>query len=161
MHYYEGMKRTDNKSHCPVNFGLEAFGDNWSLLIVRDIVFWGKRTYGDFLSSREGIATNMLARRLAELQAKGIIQKHTDEADKRKELYSLTEKGLALIPVLLEIAGWSAHNDPHTNAPKEFVEYVYGHRDKMFALITDTVRDGGAVFVGENSVLSKMQQKEK
>lgn len=152
------MKRTDNKSHCPVNFGLEAIGDQWSLLIVRDIVFWGKRTYGEFLSSEEGIATNMLARRLKELEQKSILEKHTDEADKRKEVYSLTEKGLALIPILLEISGWSSRHDPQTIAPKEFVEYVYGHRDQMFALITQTVREGGAIFVGENSVVQKMQQ---
>ena len=154
------MKRTDIKSHCPVNFGLEVFGDNWSLLIVRDIVFWGKRTYGEFLTSEEGIATNMLARRLVELQDKGIIQKHTDAIDKRKENYSLTEKGLALIPILLEISGWSSRHDPLSIAPKEFVEYVYGHRDEMFALITQTVREGGAIFVGEHSVISKMQNKE-
>ena len=59
------MKRTDTKSHCPVNFALETFGDAWSLLIVRDIVFWGKRTYGEFLSSAEGISTNILSARLA------------------------------------------------------------------------------------------------
>lgn len=153
------MKRTDNKSHCPVNFGLEAIGDQWSLLIVRDIVFWGKRTYGEFLASDEGIATNMLAKHLTELQAKGIIQKHTDKNDKRREVYSLTEKGLALIPILLEISGWSARHDPHTTAPREFVEYVYSHRDEMFALITQTVLEGGAIFAGSNSVLSKMQQK--
>ena len=153
------MKRADNKSHCPVNFGLEAIGDQWSLLIVRDIVFWGKRTYGEFLSSEEGIATNMLARRLKELCQKDIIQRQTDNEDKRKEVYSLTEKGLALIPILLEISGWSAHHDPQTIAPKEFVEYVYGNRDQMFALITQTVRDGGAIFAGENSVIQKMQQK--
>lgn len=152
------MKRTDNKSHCPVNFGLEAIGDQWSLLIVRDIVFWGKRTYGEFLSSEEGIATNMLARRLKELEQKGIITKQTDSEDKRKEVYSLTEKGLALIPILLEISGWSARYDPQTIAPKEFVEYVYAHRDKMFALITDTVREGGAIFAGEQSVIQKMSQ---
>lgn len=152
------MKRTDTKSHCPVNFGLEAFGDNWSLLIVRDIVFWGKHTYGEFLASSEGIATNMLARRLVELQRKGIILKRVDTTDKRKEVYSLTEKGLALIPILLEISGWSSRHDPLSIAPKEFVEYVYDHRDEMYALITQTVREGGAIFVGENSVITKMQQ---
>lgn len=152
------MKRTDTKSHCPVNFGLEAFGDNWSLLIVRDIVFWGKRTYGEFLASEEGIATNMLARRLVELQQKDIIQKHVDTKDRRKEVYSLTEKGLALIPILLEISGWSSRHDPKTIAPKEFVEYIYGHRDEMFALITQTVREGGAIFAGENSVINKLNQ---
>lgn len=101
----------------------------------------------------------MLARRLKELEQKGILEKHTDEIDRRKEVYSLTEKGLALIPILLEISGWSSRHDLQTIAPKEFVEYVYGHRDQMFALITQTVREGGAIFAGENSVIQKMQQK--
>ena len=58
------MKKKPLRSHCPINFGLEAFGDKWSLLILRDIVFRGKKTYGEFLKSEEGIATNILAARL-------------------------------------------------------------------------------------------------
>lgn len=95
------------RSNCPVNFGLEMFGDKWSLLIVRDIVFWGKKTYGDFLRSDEGIATNILATRLAQLEREGILEKTPHPADKRKDLYSLTEKGMELIPLLVEIVAWS------------------------------------------------------
>lgn len=95
------------RSNCPVNFGLETFGDKWSLLIIRDIVFWGKKTYGDFLKSDEGIATNILAARLASLEEEGIISKTPHPADKRKDIYSLTEKGLELIPLLIEIVAWS------------------------------------------------------
>lgn len=140
------MKRTDNKSHCPVNFALEAIGDPWSLLIVRDIVFWGKRTYGEFLESREGISTNILAARLAHLEQRGILSKGPHETDRRKEVYALTEKGLALIPLLLEMSGWSAQYDPETTAPQQFVAAVYADRDKMFRLIQDTVRSGGSLF---------------
>lgn len=140
------MRRAENKSHCPVNFALETFGDAWSLLIVRDIVFWGKRTYGEFLESGEGIATNVLAARLAHLVQKGILRKGTHEDDKRKEVYALTEKGLALIPVLLEMCGWSAQYDPETAAPKQFVASIYADREKMFRLVQDTVRHGGSVF---------------
>jgi DNA-binding HxlR family transcriptional regulator len=95
------------RSDCPVNFGLEAFGDKWSLLIVRDIVFWGKKTYGDFLRSDEGIATNILASRLAQLEKEGILTKTPFAGDKRKDIYSLTEKGMELIPLLVEIVAWS------------------------------------------------------
>ena len=95
------------RSDCPVNFGLEAFGDKWSLLIVRDIVFWGKKTYGDFLRSDEGIATNILASRLAQLEKEGILTKTPFAGDKRKDTYSLTEKGMELIPLLVEIVAWS------------------------------------------------------
>lgn len=140
------MRRAENKSHCPVNFALETFGDTWSLLIVRDIVFWGKRTYGEFLESGEGIATNVLAARLAHLVRRGILAKGTHEDDKRKDVYTLTEKGLALIPVLLEMCGWSAQYDPDTTAPRKFVATVYADRENMFRHVQDTVRNGGSVF---------------
>lgn len=147
------MKRAENKSHCPVNFALETFGDTWSLLIVRDIVFWGKRTYGEFLDSGEGIATNVLAARLAHLEKKGILFKGPHETDKRREVYSLTEKGLALIPILLEMSGWSARHDPDTTAPRQFVDAVYADREKMFSLVQDTVRRGGSLFGGERRLV--------
>lgn len=95
------------RSNCPVNFGLEAFGDRWSLLIIRDIVFWGKKTYGDFLRSDEQIATNILASRLASLEASGILTKVPHATDKRKDVYQLTAKGLDLIPLMVEIISWS------------------------------------------------------
>ncbi len=147
------MKRAENKSHCPVNFALETFGDTWSLLIVRDIVFWGKRTYGEFLDSGEGIATNVLAARLAHLEKKGILFKGPHETDKRREVYSLTEKGLALIPILLEMSSWSARHDPDTTAPRQFVDAVYADREKMFSLVQDTVRRGGSLFGGERRLV--------
>ncbi|HKP94233.1 MAG TPA: helix-turn-helix domain-containing protein, partial [Fibrobacteria bacterium] len=80
------------RSHCPVNYGLEAFGDRWALLILRDIVFRGKRTYGEFLKSEEGFATNILASRLERLMGAGILRREADEADGRKDIYFLTEK---------------------------------------------------------------------
>jgi DNA-binding HxlR family transcriptional regulator len=149
------MKRAENKSHCPVNFALETFGDTWSLLIVRDIVFWGKRTYGEFMDSGEGIATNVLAARLAHLEQKGILRKGPHPSDGRKEMYTLTEKGLALIPILLEMCGWSAQHDTETTAPKQFVEAVYANREKMFSLIQDTVRRGGSLFGGEDRLVKR------
>jgi DNA-binding HxlR family transcriptional regulator len=149
------MKRAENKSHCPVNVALETFGDAWSLLVVRDIVFWGKRTYGEFLDSGEGIATNVLAARLAHLEQKGILSKGPHETDRRKEVYTLTEKGLALIPILLEMSGWSAQYDPETTAPKQFVAAVYADREKMFSLVKDTVRRGGSLFGGKNRLVGR------
>ncbi|RJF97005.1 transcriptional regulator [Noviherbaspirillum cavernae] len=149
------MKRAENKSHCPVNFALETFGDPWSLLIVRDIVFWGKRTYGEFRDSSEGIATNVLAARLAHLEQKGILVKGPHEKDGRKDVYALTEKGLGLIPILLEMSGWSAQHDPETTAPMQFVDAVYADRDKMFRRIQDVVRRGGSLFGGDNALVKR------
>jgi DNA-binding HxlR family transcriptional regulator len=149
------MKRTDNKSHCPVNFALETFGDAWSLLIVRDIVFWGKRTYGEFLDSGEGISTNVLASRLAHLEEKGVLSRGPHESDGRKEVFTLTEKGLDLIPILLEMSGWSAQHDPATTAPLAFVAAVYRDRDGMFRKIQDLVRNGGSLFGGNTPLVKR------
>src|SRR5713226_5554126 len=100
------------RSDCPINFALEMFGDPWSLLIIRDIVYFGKKTYGEFFASEEKMATNILASRLARLEQLGILVKKCSEKDRRKEEYVLTEKGLDLIPVLVDMANWSAVYDP-------------------------------------------------
>ena len=106
------MKHTHHRrSDCPINFALEIFGDPWSLLIIRDIVYFGKKTYGEFLASEEGMATNILASRLAHLEHQGILMKQLFEKDKRKEEYVLTEKGLDLIPVLVDMANWGTEHD--------------------------------------------------
>lgn len=139
------MKRTA-KSHCPVNYALEVVGDNWSLLIVRDIVFWGKKTYGEFLRSSEAIATNILTNRLNHLVGQGILLRSPHPSDKRKDVYRLTEKGLDLIPIVLELSGWSARYDPQTAAYQKFVNDVYNNRKKMYELVRKTVAGGGSIF---------------
>lgn len=110
------MKKVNaqKRSLCPVNFALEEFGDIWSLLIVRDILFFDKTTYGEFLASEEKIATNILATRLSQLVERGILQKMPDESDKRKDVYQLTQKGLDLYPIMLQMILWSAKYDPNT-----------------------------------------------
>lgn len=136
------------RSHCPVNYGLEIFGDKWSLLIVRDIVFAGKKTYGEFLKSAEGFATNILASRLAFLEEQGIIAKRPNPADRRKDFYSLTEKGLDLIPVLLSFIAWSAKYDPKSCARgrKDFVTRLNRSTKKMGEEVKELVRKGGCLF---------------
>ena len=145
------MKMTckkDVRSHCSVNYGLEIFGDKWSLLIVRDIVFAGKKTYGEFLKSEEGFATNILASRLAFLEEQGILSKAPSSADRRKDLYTLTEKGLDLIPILLDIVVWSAKHDPKSNARrrKEFIARLNRSAQKVSEEVKELVRNGGCIF---------------
>jgi DNA-binding HxlR family transcriptional regulator len=145
------MKTTckeDVRSHCSVNYGLEIFGDKWSLLIVRDIVFAGKKTYGEFLKSEEGFATNILASRLAFLEEQGILSKAPSSADRRKDLYTLTEKGLDLIPILLDIVVWSAKHDPRSNARrrKEFIARLNRSAQKVSEEVKELVRNGGCIF---------------
>ncbi len=154
------MKHTQQRrSDCPINFALETFGDPWSLLIIRDIVYFGKKTYGEFLASEEGMATNILASRLAQLEQQGILVKKPSEKDKRKEEYALTEKGLDLIPVLAEMANWSAEYDQDTAAPAAWIALMKSDREKMLRLMRETVRSGGAVFAGEKSLVSQLQRR--
>lgn len=156
MKVNDSMKRSLGKSHCPINFALESVGDPWSLLVVRDIVYFGKRRFTEFLSGEEGIAPSVLADRLGHLEARGILRKDKDPADGRRYLYSLTEDGLGLVPVLLELAAWSARTDPGTDAPEDWIREVERDKASITALITDTVRAGGSVFVGANSVLAQL-----
>ncbi len=101
------MKKNKNRSECPISSTLDLFGDKWSLLIIRDLIFFNKNTYGDFLKSEEKIATNILASRLKGLEEYGIVEKLEHPDSKAKVLYTLTQKGIDLLPILLEIYFWS------------------------------------------------------
>ncbi len=105
------------RSGCPLNASVEILGDRWSLLIIRDMMLRGFRTYKEFLESHEGIATNILADRLLKLIAHGIITTERDPSDGRKQNYSLTAKGIDLAPVLTEMVLWAAgHEDTGNQA---------------------------------------------
>jgi DNA-binding HxlR family transcriptional regulator len=110
------------RSDCPINFVLEVFGDKWTLLVIRDLMFKGKRYYGDFLKSDEGISTNILADRLKRLEQSGIIEREADPSHGARVIYRLTKKGKDLLPVMLEITAWSGKYDPETNAPKALLK---------------------------------------
>ena len=114
------VKRGKRKSDCPVHFALEVFGDAWTLLIVRDLMFKGRTGYRDFLKGGEGIATNILADRLMRLEENAIVEKEPSPRGKPGR-YRLTLKGVDLLPVLLEIIRWSAKYDPRTAADPAFV----------------------------------------
>jgi len=151
------VKRTDRKSHCPVNFALETVGDQWSLLVVRDLVFYGKHTFGEFLASEERITTSVLADRLATLVETGILTKERCPTDGRKESYTLTEKGLALIPVLVELANWGVSYDPEVLADPLWVAKAQTDRLGLCQLIRETVLAGGAVWRGDPSVIDQLR----
>jgi DNA-binding HxlR family transcriptional regulator len=105
------------RSGCPLNASVEILGDRWSLLIIRDMMLRGFRSYKQFLESSEGIATNILADRLRKLIAHGIITTKRDPSDGRKTIYSLTPKGIDLGPVLTEMVLWAAaHEDTENQA---------------------------------------------
>jgi DNA-binding HxlR family transcriptional regulator len=101
------MKKDKKRSNCPVSCSLDIWGDKWSLLIVRDLMFAKECTYGDFLKSAEGIATNILASRLETLEENKIIEKLDHPDSKAKVLYRLTRKGIDLLPLMIEINLWA------------------------------------------------------
>lgn len=101
------MNRNQKRSECPLSCSLDIWGDKWSLLIIRDLMFYKKSTYGDFLKSDEGIATNILAARLLALEEHGMIQKVDNPGSKSRVYYKLTQKGIDLFPVLVEAHLWA------------------------------------------------------
>ncbi|WP_258881563.1 helix-turn-helix domain-containing protein [Paenibacillus sp. sptzw28] len=137
---------------------MEIFGDSWSLLIIRDIVFSGKRTFGEFLDSEEHISPSVLANRLANLEISAILAKKPHETDHRKEVYFLTEKGLDLIPILLELTAWGAKYDPETLASQQWIAEVQEDRERIIKLIRTTVKSGGSVCAGPNCVNDQLEE---
>ena len=98
--------RDDHRSGCPINLTLEVIGDRWSLLIIRDLIFAGKRHFRELLQSDEGISSNILTDRLNMLVRQGMLTRAADPGHKQKVIYSLTEKSIALVPVLVQIGIW-------------------------------------------------------
>lgn len=107
-------------------------GDRWSLLIVRDLMVRGFRTFKEFQGSGEGIATNILTDRLQKLEAAGIITAEVDETDARRVNYRLTEKGIDLAPVMLELLVWGARHE-QTGAPCADIVKMEKHREEFLA----------------------------
>ena len=101
------MAKSKKRSDCPVSCSLDVWGDKWSLLIIRDLMAAKQCTYGDFLKSPEGIATNILASRLQALEENKIIEKLDHPDSKAKVLYKLTRKGIDLLPIMIEINIWA------------------------------------------------------
>lgn len=118
------------RSGCPVSISLERFGDRWSLLLIRDMMVRGYRTFKQFQQSGEGIASNILADRLERLRASGIVEAEQDETDRRRVVYRLTEKGIELAPVMLELLLWAAKWE-ETAAPCEVMQYMRGNREAV------------------------------
>ena len=120
------------RSGCPVGISLDIFGDRWSLLIVRDMMARGLRTFSEFQCSGEEISTNILADRLRHLETAGIIVAERAAEDARSILYRLTRKGIALAPVMLELFIWAAHHES-TAVPAAFVERMARNREGILA----------------------------
>jgi len=121
-----------NSGRCPMHSFLELFGDRWTLLIVRDLMFGEKHGFGEFLSADEGIATNMLADRLRRLERCGIVTRRPHPTDGRKRLYGLSAKGVDLAPVLIEAALWSEKHQG-ANISESLRRTIVEEREKTMA----------------------------
>ena len=120
------------RSGCPVSVSLDLFGDRWSLLVIRDLMVRGYRTFREFQQAGEGIATNILADRLRRLEAAGILSAEPAMDDGRRIHYRLTSKGIALAPVLLELLIWAAQHED-TAAPCSFITQMEQNREAVLA----------------------------
>ncbi|AEF54210.1 winged helix-turn-helix transcriptional regulator [Marinomonas posidonica] len=133
-------KNTTSRSHCPITYALDILGDKWSLLIIRDMVFKGKKYYGEFSDSGEGISTNILADRLVKLESNGLISRSQDRNKRTKVIYRLTSKGEDLLPMLLEMILWSAKYDENTEASKTIIRKAQNNRNSLINEILTQLR---------------------
>jgi DNA-binding HxlR family transcriptional regulator len=102
-----------NRSGCPINLTLETLGDRWSLIVIRDLMFGNRRHFRQLLTqSEEGIASNILAARLKRLETAGLISRRDDPSHKQKAIYSLTDAGIELVPLLAQMGAWGRRHTP-------------------------------------------------
>lgn len=134
--------RQDHRSTCPISTALEFVGDRWTLLVIRDLMFAGKRHFREFLQSEEAISSNVLADRLNALVENGILTRRDDPTHAQKAIYSLTEKGLDLLPVVVAMSAWSQKHVPVTRRA-EAVALVSGGARSLAQLKARLRRERG------------------
>src|SRR5215469_15061212 len=136
-----GKAKSDcRQSGCPVAFALDTFGDRWSILVVRDMILVGKKYYGEFLESPEHIASNILAERLKRLEEARVITKKPDPENQKKYVYELTQKGVDLLPLVLDAVIWGSKYVPENSTPKEFLRRLKKDRDAVTQEILECLR---------------------
>ena len=128
------------RSHCPINFALEHFGDKWSLLIIRDLMFKGKRHYNEFFESGEKVSTSVLGDRLKQLEESGIISKGQDIVKKSRIKYSLTKKGIDMLPFMVDMISWSGEYDNETEAGDVFLAQARDGREFLLKSIREKLQ---------------------
>lgn len=132
------MKEIKKRSECPISFSLDFFGDKWVLLIIRDMMLYDKNTFGDFLGSTENIATNILTDRLKMLENEGFIMKYPVPG-KARIGYCLTERGVTLIPIIVELSQWGASQNEQNNSEnrREFATALKKNKPGLIRKLTD------------------------
>ena len=125
------MRKIKKRSSCPISYSLDLLGDKWVLLILRDIALANKHFYKDFLEAGEGIATNVLSDRLKILEAHGLVTSEPHTLNKTMKYYSLSEKGIELIPIIIDLWVWGAKNDPDSAVPKKELQERVSNKIKI------------------------------
>ena len=132
----------EQRSGCPINLTLEVVGDKWSLLVIRDMIFGNRRHFRELLTrSEEGIASNILADRLKRLVEQGIISKAADPTHKQKSVYSLTDKGVELLPVLAQMSVWGRRHLPVTEELSIRAQLLEEGGPKLWADFMEELRE--------------------
>lgn len=134
------MKKIKIRSSCPVSYTMDIFGDKWTLLILRDIIFNGKSSYGEFLESEEKIATNILADRLSILESEGFVIKSVSPQNKSKFIYKPTEKTADIIPVIIEMVLWASKHNPAV-APEALLFQLAKDKARTIRIFSDKIKN--------------------
>ncbi|HKP90032.1 MAG TPA: helix-turn-helix domain-containing protein [Thermoleophilaceae bacterium] len=158
------MEGDDHRSGCPIYLSLEVFGDKWSLLILRDMMFGGKRHFRELLRSEEGISSNILADRLRKLLGEGMITRADDPSHKQKAIYSLTEKSIALVPVFAHLGAWGRRRLPASEELSVRARVLEEGGSEMWERFMAELREehlglppGGRFEPGDGSVAAELQ----
>jgi len=133
------MKETERRSTCPINYSVEIFGDKWMLLILRDIMFNGKNSFLEFRASNEKISSAVLTEKLNTLLSEGIVSKVTSPKNASKFLYLITDKGIELVPVMVELLNWGSTYNPD-GGPKPMLDRIKQNKKKMISDLQDKLR---------------------
>ena len=140
------MKPITPRSECPISYSLDIFGDKWTLLILRDMMLSGKNSFSEFMTSNEKIASNILIDRLNVLQAEGFVTKTASPLNKSKFLYTLSDKAIDLVPVIIDLIEWGAKYNP-TGEPKLVLGKIIKNKVKTVKEIQERLRGRAAMVV--------------
>lgn len=135
------MRKIAKRSECPISCALDLFGDKWTLLIIRDIAFKGYRFYNEFLETGEGIATNVLSDRLKMLEANGFLISKKYEKNKTKKIYRLSENGIGLIPIVLEMLLWGIKYDDSLMIAPGIADRIQNDRENLLEEIVTSLNN--------------------
>ncbi len=133
------METIERRSSCPINYSVEIVGDKWMLLLLRDLMFNGKNSFLEFRASDEKISSAVLTEKLGLLLNEGIVNKITSPKNASKFIYLLTDKGIEMVPLMVEILNWGSRYNPH-GGPKRLLEAITKNKKKAITDIQDKLR---------------------